>query len=58
MNKYQEKQEEIRQEAIDWQTTIANKTLTESEICEAYWYFYEKAKRYGLVREFKENAII
>ena len=52
MNKYREKQGEIRQEAIDWQITIADKTLTESEVCEAYWYFYENGK------SFKENAII
>ena len=55
---YQEKKEEIREQAIEWQHTTAQETMYWSEV--AYWgnYWYKKAKRYGLVKEFKENAII
>ena len=56
MKTYRKRKEEIRQEAIDWQSF--NKAMYCSEIAEKTEYFENKAKRYGLVREFKENGII
>lgn len=58
MNKYQYYKEKYRQEAIEWQLDFGNHNYSWGEL--AYWgdYFYEKGKRYGLLKEFKENGII
>jgi hypothetical protein len=58
MNNYQIKKEEARQMAIDWQLEFYKDDHYMSEC--AYWgnYFLKLAKRYGLVKEFRENAII
>lgn len=59
MKSYQERKEEIRQQAIDWQQKfIENYTCDWLEISLTAARFEKLAKRYGLVREFKENAII
>lgn len=57
MNKYQEKQEEIRQEAIEWQLDFNNHNYSWGEIAECTDYFYKMGKRYGLLKEFRENEI-
>ena len=58
MNKYQEQKSQAREKAKEWQRTTANDPMSWGEV--AYWgyYFYKLGKRYGLVKEFKENAII
>ena len=58
MKSYQERKAEIREKAIDWQYKSSQKSMYWSEV--AYWsnYWYKQAKRYGLVKEFRENAII
>ena len=55
---YRQLQEKARNEAINWQSTFTDSNYSYSEI--AYWqgYFTILAKRYGLVKEFKENGII
>lgn len=57
MNNYQKRKEAARQKAIDWQ-------LNDSDYPYSYegWaiisdYFYKLGKRFGLLREFRENAI-
>lgn len=55
MTKYQKRQDEVRQQAIDWQQCEWN---DEKEFMEKTWYFYTMGKRYGLLREFQENGII
>ena len=50
MNTYQEKKEAIRQQALDWEYW--------SELAEMTAYFEEQARRFGLLREFRENGII
>lgn len=55
---YQERKEEARQQAIDWQNDFGNKSVSQSELADATWYFQTLAKRYGLMEEFKENGII
>jgi hypothetical protein len=58
MNKYYEKKAEIRQQAIDWQLDFSNHNYSWYELAEFGDYFYRLGKRYGLLREFKENGII
>ena len=58
MKTYQEKKEEARNEAIEWQREAGERCLSYAELAEAGAYFYKLAKRYGLVKEFKENWII
>lgn len=58
MNKYQENKEKIRQEAIEWQQNLEYHNYSYGELATWQDYFYKKAKRYGLIREFKENCII
>lgn len=58
MSKYQDAKEKARNEAIDWQYEFAEHDYSYGEL--AYWqdYFEKKARRYGLVQEFRENGII
>ena len=58
MNKYQKGKEKTRNEAIDWQADFANHNYSYGELAYFSDYFETKARRYGLVREFKENGII
>lgn len=55
---YKEKKEQARNEAIDWQNEQAEKSLTYGELAYFQEYFSRLAKRFGLVKEFKENGII
>lgn len=57
MNKYYIKKDEIRQQAIDWQLDFSNHNYSWGELAEFTDYFYKMGKRYGLLKEFKENGI-
>lgn len=57
-NKYQIKKYEIRQMAIEWQTEASQKNYSYGELAKFNNYFYKKGKRYGLLKEFRENGII
>lgn len=54
---YQERKERARQIAIDWQLNEAEKPMYMSEYAEIGNYFYNLGRRFGLLREFRENAI-
>jgi len=56
--KYQERKENARQKAIDWQADFNNHNYSYGEIAYFQNYFEKLGKRYGLLKEFKENAII
>lgn len=58
MNKYQKGKEKTRNEAIDWQADFDNHNYSYGELFYFLDYFEAKARRYGLVKEFKENGII
>lgn len=58
MTKYQMNKEKARQKAIEWQLDFCNHNYSWGEIAYYGAYFERQAKRYGLVREFKENGII
>ena len=60
MKTYAQKKEEIRQKAIDFQ-----REFTENDTGFSWWelsekgdYFTKQGKRYGLLKEFRENGII
>lgn len=58
MSTYQKNKERARDRAIDWQANFADNNYTWGELAEIQAYFEKLAKRYGLIREFKENGII
>ena len=58
LNKYKEKKEKARKEAIEWQNEFAYHDYSYSELAYYQLYFENKGKCYGLTREFKENGII
>ena len=58
MNRYQKGKEKTRNEAVDWQADFANHNYSYGELAYFSGYFEAKARRYGLVKEFKENGII
>jgi len=59
MSKYYEKKEEARQEVINWQSSLSDfGNYSYKQLSDWYEHFYELAKRYGLIKEFKENGIL
>lgn len=54
---YETKKENARQQAIDWQNEAAEENLSYGEFAEKQAYFERLGRRYGLLREFRENAI-
>ena len=57
MNKYQENKEKARNKVIEWQLDVSNHNYSCSEFASWCDYFYKLGKRYGLLKEFKENGI-
>lgn len=55
---YQERKEQARQKAIDWQHDFADNNYSWGDLYIWGNYFYKLGKRYGLLKEFKENGII
>ena len=58
MNRYQKGKEKTRNEVVDWQADFAGHAYSYGELAYFSDYFEAKARRYGLVKEFKENRII
>ena len=54
---YEAKKGRARQEAIDWQNDFCNHDYTYGELAEFGYYFEKLGKRYGLLKEFRENGI-
>lgn len=57
-NKYQIKKYETRQEAIEWQNNFELQNYSWGDLTLWGDYFKKKGKKYGLLKEFKENGII
>lgn len=55
---YKTRKEEARQKAIDWQLSFGENNYSYYDLMLWGEYFAKKAKRYGLIKEFKENGII
>lgn len=58
MNTYQEAKEKAREEAIEWQHNFGDYDYSYGELLYYQNHFEILAKRYGLVKEFRENGII
>lgn len=58
MSAYQKAKERARDKAIGWQMDFNNHNYSWGELAYYGNYFEKLAKRYGLVKEFKENGII
>ena len=54
---YQQLKEAAREAAIDWQDWSHEQNLSYGELAEALERFEKLGRRYGLLREFRENAI-
>lgn len=50
--------EEAMQYAIDWQNWASTQNLSYGELVDYQLEFYKIAKKFHLVREFKENGIL
>ena len=57
MNTYQKKKEELRQRAIEWQFHFADVPQSRLDIAQAGDYLRKNGRKYGLLREFRENGI-
>ncbi len=58
MSTYQKAKERARDKAIEWQLDFENHNYSYGELAYYGNYFEGLAKRYGLVKEFRENGII
>lgn len=60
MSKYRERQAKARQLAIDWQNSLDLDKHDWSLLYLQEWYsrFERIGRKYGLIREFKENGIL
>ena len=57
VNKYKIEKELAREKAIAWQLENSNKCLSYGELADYADYFRKLGKRYGLLKEFRENGI-
>ena len=57
MKTYQENKERVRQMAIEWQYETSEHDYSYGELSDFAEIFNRLGKRYGLLREFRENAI-
>ena len=58
MSRYRKYQEQIRQFAIEWQADVGKYSYSYGELAVYQDMFRRLARRWGLVREFRENGII
>lgn len=56
--KYFKNKEQARDKAIDIQQNIAEKSFSYEELFFIQQELYKQGKRYGLVKEFKENGLL
>ena len=56
-NHYNRLNESARTEAFEWQLTSGDYPMSYNELAEAGERFYTLGKRYGLLKEFRENCI-
>ena len=57
MNKYQEQKEKAREIAIEWQQNDSDFPYSWEGYAMVCDYFYKLGKRFGLLKEFRENGI-
>ena len=54
---YKEQKEKAREKAIEWQRDFENHNYDWLELANWGKYFTKLGKRYGLLKEFRENGI-
>lgn len=54
---YEERKASLEDLAKEWQLYFCDFSWSYGELMVIQTYFYENAKRYGLLKEFKENGI-
>lgn len=54
---YEKRKAEVREEAIKYSYSDEEEELSYEELANKQAYFRRLGKRYGLLREFKKNAI-
>ena len=57
-NNYREKQEHLKDLAINFQLHFSALSWSYGELAAIYNFFETNGRRYGLLKEFKENCII
>lgn len=57
MKTYYQRKEAARAEAIEWQLNDSSYPYSYEGLAMVSDYFYTIGKRYGLLREFRENGI-
>ena len=55
---YSEKKAKLREEAVEWQCDFSKHDYSYGELAEMQAYFEKEGKKYGLMKEFRENGII
>ena len=55
---YADLKEAARQQAIDWQLWASEQSLSYGELADWMAHFENLGRRFGLIQEFRENAII
>ena len=58
MNRYQINKTNARNKAIEWQYDFENHNYSWSELADWQDYFTALGKKYGLLREFRNEGII
>lgn len=58
MNEYQRRKAQAIATAQEWQQEASNTAQSYGELLTAQAYFSKMAKRYGLIKEFRENGIL
>ena len=58
MNTYQRRKDAARAQAIQWQADFPDRSPSWGEIAAQQRQLEQLARRYGLLREFRENGII
>ena len=58
MNEYQKRKAQAIATAQEWQQEASNTAQSYGELLTAQAYFSKMAKRYGLIKEFRENGIL
>ena len=58
MNTYQRRKDAARAQAIKWQADFSDRSIPWAGIAAEQRHLEQLARRYGLLREFRENAII
>ena len=56
-NYYQQRKASVYQEAVEYQIWASSQSLSYGELAFYNDYFHKLGKRYGLLREFRENCI-